>query len=151
MRASRSKPAHGSSLPSRPASFEVLFVLLASIFDRMSSEFSGVRSSCDMLARNSLLYFEVSASWRAFQLPFRRLDFAVLLLDFLVLRSAKLSKSGVVAPRSQRETVIGSTSTCAARCFCFQPLAACADLIPHSELGLLRLHAENDIRPLFSL
>ena len=29
---------------------------------RISSEFSGVRSSCDMLAMNSLLYFDVTAS-----------------------------------------------------------------------------------------
>ena len=32
----------------------------------MSSELSGVRSSCDMFARNSDLYFEVSASCSAF-------------------------------------------------------------------------------------
>ncbi len=32
----------------------------------MSSELSGVRSSCDMLARNCDLYFEVSASCSAF-------------------------------------------------------------------------------------
>ena len=41
---------------------------------------SGVRSSCDMLARNSDLYFEVSAS--SFGLLFQR---AARLLDFLVL------------------------------------------------------------------
>ena len=41
---------------------------------------SGVRSSCDMLARNSDLYFEVSASSVAFL--FER---AARLLDFLVL------------------------------------------------------------------
>ena len=54
----------------------------------MSSELSGVRSSCDMFARNSLLYFEVSASWRAFSSSCRLacLDLAVLLLDFFVLR-----------------------------------------------------------------
>ncbi len=40
--------------------------LSESIFDRISSEFSGVRSSCDMFARNSDLYFEDSASWVAF-------------------------------------------------------------------------------------
>src|SRR6266545_678289 len=33
---------------------------------RMSSELSGVRSSCDMLARNSLLYLEMSWSCSAF-------------------------------------------------------------------------------------
>jgi hypothetical protein len=34
--------------------------------DRISSEFSGVRSSCDMLARNSDLYLDVRASCLAF-------------------------------------------------------------------------------------
>ena len=38
----------------------------ASTFDRISSELSGVRSSCDMFARNSDLYFELSASCSAF-------------------------------------------------------------------------------------
>ena len=38
----------------------------ASCRDRMSMLLSGVRSSCDMLARNSDLYFEVSASCSAF-------------------------------------------------------------------------------------
>ena len=36
----------------------------------------------------------------------------------------RVSRSGVVAPRSQRETVIGATLTSAARCFCFQPRSA---------------------------
>ena len=55
---------------------------------RISSELSGVRSSCDMFARNSLLYFEVSASWRAFSSSCRLalLDLAVLPLDLFVLR-----------------------------------------------------------------
>ena len=43
-----------------PTSFD------ASTFDRISSELSGVRSSCDMFARNSDLYFELSASCSAF-------------------------------------------------------------------------------------
>ena len=38
----------------------------ASIRERISSEFSGVRSSWLMLARNSDLYFELRASWAAF-------------------------------------------------------------------------------------
>ena len=44
---------------------------------------SGVRSSCDMLARNSDLYFEVSASSVAFSSSgaARLLDFLVLALD----------------------------------------------------------------------
>ncbi len=37
-----------------------------SIWDRMSMLLSGVRSSCDMLARNSDLYFEMRASCSAF-------------------------------------------------------------------------------------
>ena len=45
---------------------------------------SGVRSSCDMLARNSDLYFDVSASSVAFSSTraARLLDFLVLALDF---------------------------------------------------------------------
>ena len=39
---------------------------------RMRIELSGVRSSCDMLARNSDLYFEVSASSAAFSSSARR-------------------------------------------------------------------------------
>ena len=42
------------------------WVLSRSSLDRMSSEFSGVRSSWLMLARNSDLYLEVSASCSAF-------------------------------------------------------------------------------------
>ena len=45
---------------------EVAGLVRASTFDRISSEFSGVRSSCDMFARNSDLYFELSASCSAF-------------------------------------------------------------------------------------
>ncbi len=39
--------------------------LSASSFARISSEFSGVRSSWDMFAMNSDLYFEAVWSWRA--------------------------------------------------------------------------------------
>ena len=48
---------------------------------------SGVRSSCDMLARNSDLYFEVSASSRGlfFQRAAGLLDFLVLALHFDIL------------------------------------------------------------------
>ena len=46
----------------------------------MRIELSGVRNSCDMLARNSDLYFEVSASSAAFSSTR-----AAGLLDFLVL------------------------------------------------------------------
>ena len=44
----------------------------ASIFDRMSIELSGVRNSCDMLARNSDLYLDVRASCSAFSSMARR-------------------------------------------------------------------------------
>ena len=56
----------------------------------MSSELSGVRSSCDMFARNSLLYFELSASCSAFSSSATRADsdLAVLLLDLRVFCSA---------------------------------------------------------------
>src|SRR4026208_1460365 len=37
-------------------------VFSASCWPRIRIELSGVRNSCDMLARNSVLYFEVSAS-----------------------------------------------------------------------------------------
>ena len=49
--------------------------------------FSGVRNSCDMLARNSDLYFEVSASSLAFSSKRAAglLDFLVLAFDFDVL------------------------------------------------------------------
>ena len=46
--------------------------LSASSLDRISSELSGVRSSWLMLARNSDLYFEVSASCSAFSSTARR-------------------------------------------------------------------------------
>ena len=44
----------------------------ANCWPRMRIEFSGVRSSCDMLARNSDLYFEVSANSAAFSSRARR-------------------------------------------------------------------------------
>ena len=55
--------------------------------DRISSELSGVRSSCDMFARNSDLYLEVRASWRGllFQRLAGLLHFLVLALHLLVL------------------------------------------------------------------
>ena len=62
-------------------------VLSASSFARMSSELSGVRSSWLMLARNSLLYFDESASCsaRSCSAGSRQLDLAVLDLDAVVL------------------------------------------------------------------
>ena len=57
---------------------------------------SGVRSSCDMLARNSDLYFEVSASSVAFsstRAP-RLLDLLVLALHFRVLLGQLLGLLG---------------------------------------------------------
>jgi hypothetical protein len=49
-----------SSSDSRPASFS------ASSRESTSSELSGVRSSCDMLARNCVLYWEEAANSAAF-------------------------------------------------------------------------------------
>ena len=59
----------------------------ASCWPRMRIELSGVRSSCDMLARNSDLYLEVSASCSAFSSRALAglLDFVVLALDLGVL------------------------------------------------------------------
>ena len=73
MRLSRSEPEelmlreNSTCLVERlPAAFS------ASCWLRMRMELSGVRSSCDMLARNSDLYFEVSASSAAFSSSARR-------------------------------------------------------------------------------
>ena len=73
MRLSRSVPApwmvraNSTCLPVRLPSG-----LSASCWPRIRMLFSGVRSSCDMLARNSDLYFEVSASSAAFSSSARR-------------------------------------------------------------------------------
>ena len=66
---------------------EVALLVVGEQLDRISSELSGVRSSCDMLARNSLLYFDESASCSAFSSRIARgqLDLAVLDLDVAVL------------------------------------------------------------------
>ena len=53
-------------------SLRLPWALSARSFDRISSELSGVRSSWDMFARNSDLYFEVSASCSAFSSSARR-------------------------------------------------------------------------------
>jgi len=59
--------------------------------ERISGLLSGVRSSCDMLARNSFLYLDVSASARLLlQLLTRELDLAVLALHLPVLLRKKL-------------------------------------------------------------
>ena len=59
----------------------------ASLSDKSSKLFSGVRSSCDMFARNSDLYFDVSASCFAFSSSAWRAcsTSRVLALDLLVL------------------------------------------------------------------
>ena len=66
---------------------EVPFGFSASCWPRIRMLFSGVRSSCDMLARNSDLYLEVSASSAGLLLerPAGVLDLLVLALDFDVL------------------------------------------------------------------
>jgi len=45
---------------------EIRLAVLASCRERINMLLSGVRSSCDMLARNSDLYLEVKASCSAF-------------------------------------------------------------------------------------
>ena len=65
---------------------------LESWSDRISKLLSGVRSSCDILAKNSDLYFEVSANCSG--LIFERLpglfDLLILLLDFGILMGQQL-------------------------------------------------------------
>src|SRR5271156_6664876 len=51
---------------------QIAFRFVVSCWPRIKIELSGVRSSCDMLARNSDLYLEVSASSVAFSSSARR-------------------------------------------------------------------------------
>ena len=91
----------------------------ASCWPRIRIELSGVRSSCDMLARNSDLYFEVSASSAAFSSSARRACSTSLFLR--------------------------STSTfCSASCLAFDAsssLVCCSSRLPRLQLDgeLLRL------------
>ena len=68
--------------------------LSASSFARISSELSGVRSSCDMFARNSLLYFDESASCSAFSSSAERASsisrFLISIRAFCSASSARL-------------------------------------------------------------
>ena len=86
---------------------------------RISSELSGVRSSCDMFARNSDLYFEVSASCARLLLErlARLLDLLVLALHLLVLVRQQ--------PRLLLQLLVGRCSSswrlcssCASACDC---------------------------------
>ena len=87
MSASRSLPAAWIVVANSTCCSERLpSGLSASSRDRISSEFSGVRSSWLMLARNSDLYFEDSASWVAFS---SRPGARALDLDVLGLQLAR--------------------------------------------------------------
>ena len=73
MRLSRSEPAELIVRANSTCfSLRLPCGLSTSSLDRISSELSGVRSSWLMLARNSDLYFEVSASCSAFSSTARR-------------------------------------------------------------------------------
>jgi hypothetical protein len=94
---------------------EVAVGLSASSLERMSSELSGVRSSWLMFARNSLLYFEVSASscacsssdWRASSIS----RFCSSMSRFCWLSSAAFSCSSSLVWRSSSCWVCSSSST----------------------------------------
>ena len=74
--------------------------------DRISRLLSGVRSSCDMLARNSDLYCEVSASCSAFSSSAaRQLDLAVLELDL----GASARRAGAPSPPAARWSCCSSS------------------------------------------
>ena len=89
----------------------------ASIRLRISIEFSGVRSSCDMLARNSDLYFEESASWAAFSSRPRR---ASSISSFLISMSRFCSDSSRAFSWSS-SLVFRSSSDC----FCNSVVRLC--------------------------
>ena len=79
----------------------------ASIRERISSEFSGVRSSWLMLARNSDLYFELRASWAAFSSrPARASSISAFLISmsrFCCCRTSVLSCSSSLVWRSSSD------------------------------------------------
>ena len=92
----RSTPASWmSAANSTCLSVRLPWVFSASSFERISRLFSGVRSSWLMLARNSDLYLEVSASCSAFSSRARLalLDLAVLGFHLLVLDESRCAFS----------------------------------------------------------
>ena len=100
--------------------------LSPSCWPRIRIEFSGVRSSCDMLARNSDLYFEVSASSVAFSSSARRAcSISWFLRSTSTLRSASCcafcSSCSLVCCNS-RCWVCSSVASC---CDCFSRPSVC--------------------------
>ena len=104
----------------------------ASSFDRISRLFSGVRSSWLMLARNSDLYFEVSASCSAFSSSAQLglFDFAVLGFHLLVLRARAAAPSPPARRWSAAALPAGrsSSSDCAACRLLLQPVVGLLQL-----------------------
>ena len=118
MRLSRSVPApwmvraNSTCLPDRlPSGLSV------SCWPRIRIELSGVRSSCDMLARNSDLYFEVSASSVAFSSSARR---ACSISWFL--RSTSTLRSASCCAFCSSCSLVCCNSLC---CACNSPASCC--------------------------
>ena len=101
--------------------------LSPSCWPRIRIEFNGVRSSCDMFARNSDLYFEVSASSAAFSSSARR---ACSISWFLRSTSTFCSASCCAFCSSC------SLVCCSSRCCVCSSVANCCDCLQQS----FRLH-----------
>ncbi len=90
--------------------------LSSSCSARMSRLFSGVRSSCDMFAMNSDLYFDETASWLGLLLdePLGLLDLLVLALglDVLLREQARPAVRGPRSTRAAPPAASGSSSAC---------------------------------------
>ena len=91
--------------------------LSASCWPRIRMLLSGVRSSCDMLARNSDLYFEVSASSAAFSSSARR---ACSISWFL--RSTSTLRSASCCAFCSSCSLVCCSSRC---CVCNSPASCC--------------------------
>ena len=91
--------------------------LSVSCWPRIRIELSGVRSSCDMLARNSDLYFEVSASSVAFSSSARR---ACSISWFL--RSTSTLRSASCCAFCSSCSLVCCSSLC---CACNSPASCC--------------------------
>ncbi len=91
--------------------------LSASCWPRIRMLLSGVRSSCDMLARNSDLYFEVSASSAAFSSSARR---ACSISWFL--RSTSTLRSASCCAFCSSCSLVCCNSRC---CVCSSPASCC--------------------------
>ena len=92
--------------------------LSPSCWPRIRIEFSGVRSSCDMLARNSDLYFEVSASSAAFSSSARR----ACSISWFLRSTSTLCSASCCAFCSSCSLVC-----CNSRCWVCSSVASCCD------------------------